>query len=291
MKRSEDSAFGSRLREAFGNASNTQIAERLSVSKATITNYMAGKIPPPETLIEISKMTEFSIDWLLTGDGTKYLMKYTQEQKEGLEYLKTLGALASKEESMEHCLVIALTPWIEEALNKRAHREGAIPEIMVFNSLVKDLIASGDLPDHSEGARSLLQDTPLSLVSLSGEITPEGVIKLLADDALKVKVPEWFAKTYRRDLFVIRVHGRSLAEDGIPGGYLLIGQRLDEIPEGKLALVLIDGKKAAVGRYYRRGVRIGLQPANVYSKPTVLLFERVTPIGMILDQWPEAFIP
>lgn len=61
------SAFGKRLRQAFNGAGNKEIADKLSLSKSALTNYMQGRIPPPETLLEIKRFTNCSLDWLLTG--------------------------------------------------------------------------------------------------------------------------------------------------------------------------------------------------------------------------------
>lgn len=71
MKRGLTSIFGLRLKEAFNHASNTQIAKSLGLSNAAITTYLAGRIPPAETLIEIAHLTGCSIHWLLTGEGFK----------------------------------------------------------------------------------------------------------------------------------------------------------------------------------------------------------------------------
>ena len=71
MKRAETSIFGLRLKEAFNHASNTEIARSLGLSNSAITTYMDGRIPPAETLIEISRLTGCSIHWLLTGEGFK----------------------------------------------------------------------------------------------------------------------------------------------------------------------------------------------------------------------------
>lgn len=62
------SSFGSRLKTAFNNAINADIAHKLSVSEAAVSNYVRGRIPDAEKLIEISNLTKCSIHWLLTGE-------------------------------------------------------------------------------------------------------------------------------------------------------------------------------------------------------------------------------
>lgn len=67
----EFSTFGERLKQAFDNESNVAIASKLGVSKSNITFYMQGKIPPAEKLIEIARLTNCNLNWLLTGEGSK----------------------------------------------------------------------------------------------------------------------------------------------------------------------------------------------------------------------------
>lgn len=68
------SDFGRRLKEAFSNASNQSIAEKLGVTKSALTAYMQGRIPPADKLIEIAKLTECNLNWLLTGELSKKLV-------------------------------------------------------------------------------------------------------------------------------------------------------------------------------------------------------------------------
>ncbi len=69
MKKNEQSDFGARLRQAFGDLPNIEIANKLEVSGPAITNYMAGRIPSADTLVTISRLTNCSLHWLLTGEG------------------------------------------------------------------------------------------------------------------------------------------------------------------------------------------------------------------------------
>lgn len=61
--------FGGRLKKAFDFAPNTELARSLRLSNSAISTYMDGRVPPAETLVEISRLTGYSIHWLLTGEG------------------------------------------------------------------------------------------------------------------------------------------------------------------------------------------------------------------------------
>jgi transcriptional regulator with XRE-family HTH domain len=69
VKEKKDSPFGLRLREAFQGATNAEIARKMGVNQSAITNYMAGRIPQPDALLMVWRLTQRSIHWLLTGEG------------------------------------------------------------------------------------------------------------------------------------------------------------------------------------------------------------------------------
>lgn len=64
----EKSTFGQRLKSAFNNATNAEIARKIGVSDSAVTNYMAGRVPDIEKLTLIKSLTNCGLDWLLTGE-------------------------------------------------------------------------------------------------------------------------------------------------------------------------------------------------------------------------------
>lgn len=64
---SKKTGFGSRLKEAFGHATNGVIGRKIGVAENTVGFYVRGRIPDADTLIMIANVTGRSIDWLLTG--------------------------------------------------------------------------------------------------------------------------------------------------------------------------------------------------------------------------------
>jgi transcriptional regulator with XRE-family HTH domain len=64
--------FAKRLREAFGNASNAEIARRCKTADTTIKPYADGeRLPIAEMLIQMHRASGVSLDWLLLGKGGK----------------------------------------------------------------------------------------------------------------------------------------------------------------------------------------------------------------------------
>lgn len=64
-----DKHFGARLKTAFKNASQAEIARQLEITEAGVSKYLKGSVPPPKMLLRISVLTNCSVDWLLTGNN------------------------------------------------------------------------------------------------------------------------------------------------------------------------------------------------------------------------------
>lgn len=44
-----------------------QLAEILKITQPAVSKYLQGRIPPPFVLLELSKLSGKSIEWILTG--------------------------------------------------------------------------------------------------------------------------------------------------------------------------------------------------------------------------------
>lgn len=63
-----------RLRQAFDHANNAEIARRCKTTDATIKLYTDGeRLPIPEILLQIRRVTNINLHWLLTGEGSRYV--------------------------------------------------------------------------------------------------------------------------------------------------------------------------------------------------------------------------
>lgn len=144
VKKREETPFGRRLREAFGGANNASIARLLKQGNSAITNYMAGRMPPPETLLEISKFTNCSIHWLLTGEGAKKVEPAVAEPR--AEYQTAP-------------LEIRPSPAVQAALKELAQRNGLSIDEQISRVVLNGLVAS-DLVEIAEPrtARYILMD-------------------------------------------------------------------------------------------------------------------------------------
>lgn len=70
---SKNNHFVARFVEACGGDEPAEIQRLLGISYQAAKNYLNGRVPEPTILVEISKKTDHSIHWLLTGEGDKYV--------------------------------------------------------------------------------------------------------------------------------------------------------------------------------------------------------------------------
>ena len=102
-------------------------------------------------------------------------------------------------------------------------------------------------------------------------------------EAIEVKeeidVPEAFADG--KDRFVLRVKGDSMIDDGINDGDLVVVRKQRVAENGQTVVVLIDGE-ATIKRFYRRGDKVELRPANQRLKPILVDGDRLEVEGVVV---------
>lgn len=61
-----------RLRQVFGDRSQSEMARRLGIAHRTVNNYVRGESPPSAELLEaLHRLEDVDIGWLLTGQPTR----------------------------------------------------------------------------------------------------------------------------------------------------------------------------------------------------------------------------
>ncbi len=64
-------AVAERIRQVMSRLELTQtaLADHLALTQPTISQYLGGRIPPPEVLVRLARLGGTTVDWLLTGEG------------------------------------------------------------------------------------------------------------------------------------------------------------------------------------------------------------------------------
>lgn len=75
----KDSGFPLRFIEACGTSEPVRIQRLLDVSYQAARNYLNGRLPEPRVLIKLAQNSPYSIHWLLTGTGEKFVRTTYEE--------------------------------------------------------------------------------------------------------------------------------------------------------------------------------------------------------------------
>jgi hypothetical protein len=75
----EKNSFIERFIEVCGASEPAKIQRLLDISYQAAKNYLQGRLPDSYVLRTIAERTPYSINWLLTGRGDKFVSSYVDE--------------------------------------------------------------------------------------------------------------------------------------------------------------------------------------------------------------------
>jgi repressor LexA len=71
----------------------------------------------------------------------------------------------------------------------------------------------------------------------------------------------------RSECFVLQVRGDSMIEDQICDGDFVVVESRPEARNGETVVAVVGGDEATLKRFYRKGPKVRLQPANQTMQP------------------------
>lgn len=137
--------------------------------------------------------------------------------------------------------------------------------------------------DWSEGqARTLkvLKNYDQGL-SLLGKITAGGLVEPFADEQKKIDFDSLF---HQSNCYALQVVGDSMIEDKITEGDYLIMRSvsdIDEVKEGEIVAVLVEGKGITLKRAYFTGNKVTLKASNPNYESISVLRDQVEIEGVL----------
>ena len=81
--------------------------------------------------------------------------------------------------------------------------------------------------------------------------------------------------------FVLRVRGDSMIDEQICDGDFVIVESRPEATDGETVVALVRGEDATLKKFYRRGRKVRLQPANARMKPIDVPSDQVEIRGVV----------
>ena len=119
----------------------------------------------------------------------------------------------------------------------------------------------------------------LSGVPILGVVAAGAPIEAIEDHSETVDLPAEMLG--RGETFALRVRGDSMIEDQICDGDLVVVESRSEAHNGETVVALVDGCDATLKRFYRRGAKVQLVPANSGMKPIEVPASAVTIRGVV----------
>lgn len=171
------------------------------------------------------------------------------------DYRRDKGIAPTLEEAATALGVSKIT--IHEHLNQ-LRKKGAIHRDKAKARAVS-ILHDPDARDDSE-ATPLVPSIPLLGVIAAG--SPIEALEDRQDISLTDLVP-----TGER-MYLLRVRGKSMIEDHIDDGDLVVVERRETATDGDIVVAILDNEEATLKRFYReRNGMIRLQPANATMEP------------------------
>lgn len=201
-------------------------------------------MPSLDKLAVIAETGGVSLHWLLTGKGSR-----------SPEGLKTVD---------EPYIVVQLEEHLDAKVRALAAKERRSAEEQAAELVIESLISRGEVRDRLDRGLQLeffsRYDGAFVLIPLRGEIAA-GVPIHAFEEEESIEIAEGFAVKGHR-MFALRVKGDSMVDERIFDGDIIICIESTTASQGDTVVALVDGDQATVKKYFRRGDKIVLRPAN-----------------------------
>jgi repressor LexA len=132
--------------------------------------------------------------------------------------------------------------------------------------------------DPNSGAA--LERRPVRHVPLVGDVAAGADV--LAQQNVEELFPLPADFTGDGDLFMLRVRGDSMIDDGILDGDYVVCRAQSRVENGEISVVGIPGEEATVKRFTRAGDKIVLVPANPRLEPMTFEPDEVSIYGRVV---------
>jgi repressor LexA len=158
-----------------------------------------------------------------------------------------------------------------------------LSSVATVHKHVQHLTEKGYLKKASHRSRSVepveSEAGPVISLPLLGSVAAGAPIEAI-ETAESIDVPQTLVPRRSR-CFVLRVRGDSMIEEQIRDGDLVVIESRPEARDGETVVALIRGEDATLKRFYRRGARVRLEPANRTMRPIDVLAAEVEIRGVV----------
>ncbi|HZT06869.1 MAG TPA: transcriptional repressor LexA [Chloroflexota bacterium] len=197
-----------------------------------------------------------------------------------------MGALSDRQQRM----LEFIRQYVTEHGRPPTVREIGLAVGISSTSVVDYNLRALERDGHLRRARDLsrgieLPDRGSPSVRVLGLIAAGQPIEAVSDGTDVVEVPQRFVD---QGCYALRVKGKSMIDDHIDDGDVVIVKPQDTVDDGEIAVALVvDGDsldgEATLKRVYREGQRVRLQPANPAMDPIYVDADRLRIQGRVVS--------
>ena len=184
--------------------------------------------------------------------------------------------------------------WLAEYIRTHQHSPSIRQMMQAMNlkspapvqSRLEHLRAKGYIEWTQGKARTLrIVQTARHYVPVLGAIAAGGLLEPFTDAVEQLDFSSLFLPP---QTFALRVMGDSMIEDSIIEGDVVIMRPVpepDQLKNGTIVAARVDGHGTTLKRFYRRGDRVTLKPANSKYKPIEVAAIQVQVQGVLIGVW------
>ncbi len=161
-----------------------------------------------------------------------------------------------------------------------------LSSVATVHKHVQHLVEKGLLRKGWNRSRSVepLPDEPSATASamelpLLGTVAAGALHEAIEQTGESVTVPREMIG--RGESYVLQVRGDSMIEDHIQDGDYVVVERREEARNGETVVALVRGAEATLKKFYKRGAKVVLEPANQALRPIEVAAQDVQVRGVV----------
>jgi SOS-response transcriptional repressor LexA len=285
IKESANFEYQDRVKYLFPDKSLSEIASILNLNYHTLLNYLKGRTDfPTSVLRKIAETTNCSLNWLLTGEGPKWISEIPSE-----EDLKIKDGRLEKDVGPAHDVTIHkedlrhltdLFELLDVELRKASEAEGITRGQFILKMVKEGLVSRGLLAERIRPISFKMFTGKIVMVPVIGKAAAGKPIELYRDGRVVTTAQVW---PEHWEVKAVEIDGESMSGDDIHDGDVVLYRVVYELKPHDLALVFVEDEGLTLKRV-RKGSNgtVRLESSNPDFQPMHYEAQRLTLLGVVI---------
>ncbi|MBX7219636.1 MAG: helix-turn-helix domain-containing protein [Blastocatellia bacterium] len=270
-----DSSFLNRVIEAFGAKNGAQVARFVGLTPQSVGAWAKGSMPKRQVLLDITKQTGVSLHWLITGEGTKFVVSEDQKnfvlpsQEKG-DRLSVLLEYNMGKVAREMAAKAGIDPGDQVAL--------MVWEYMADKGLIRKKLSQEEILIALETEERTIG---WKKIRLMGSIAAGKPIQLYHNDEVHwIDAPDIMVPN--DDTYALIAKGDSMIGEGVFHNDVVVINPYGTVTQGTTIVAVIGGEEATLKKFYRNGTFASLESANPNYAPIPVPLSKLDIKGVLV---------